>query len=71
MEDIVVTIWEHRVKKADDTYEWEFNHIENGYTEETQTPTPVTKIQENSWKGGMWQKQKGVLINGFHLKKIL
>ena len=70
MEDLIVTIWERKVKKTENVYEWEFNHIENGYVEEMQTPTSVTETQKNSWAGGQWRKQKGVLIEGYHLKKV-
>lgn len=54
-----ITIWE-RLKK--DTKVFEHNHIENGDIFED-APIPKSEIQKSAWKGAVWKRTFGYLIN--------
>lgn len=55
-----VTIWQKLNPK---TGQYEHNHIENGKIE-GEIPLPISLLQEKAWKGALWRKSYGFLIEG-------
>lgn len=62
-----ITVWELGFKQKDGSFQWEHNHIEDGFDEAQTEPKPTTTHQEKSWKNGTWRKFKAVL-NGIDVQ---
>ena len=43
---------------------FEFNHLEDGFSDTQQKPTVKHPNQESSWKKATWKKRKAKLENG-------
>lgn len=58
-----ITIWERNVlvdiKKK--IYEWQHNHIEDGWLHTLIVPKPICRYQERAWKNAYWRKAYGYL----------
>ncbi|MBI1423113.1 MAG: hypothetical protein GC149_06580 [Gammaproteobacteria bacterium] len=57
-ENKIITVWE---RYNDNAKSWEHNHIEDGFDENAEQPTPKGSVQEKSWPGGKWRKHKAHL----------
>ena len=64
MEKKVITIWERSKKKEDGSWQWEHNHISDGFAEKLDSPKAVSAEQKKSWKGAKWRGLKAYLIDG-------
>lgn len=57
----LITSWErYNAKKKT----WEHNHISDDFQENEVVPIPRSEIQEKSWKGATWRKNRAYLKNG-------
>lgn len=55
-----ITVWQ-RLNKNSGIFE--HNHIEDGLSDR-EAPVAISDHQMNCWKGAVWKKLKGQLVNG-------
>lgn len=62
----VITCW-YRVIDG----EINFNHITDGYDSSQEAPHPVSENQAKAWRGAIWEKREGRLVNGVVIEHAL